>query len=471
MNGEIAFQGALLQRFFDKFGGITYHNVPICKYIHYQFRYFVTTRWTLPWLKAHYPQLREPVNRFDPAEIYHWSDGPYPYRRHPGGTVLMRGGFGDIASLYLPRERFILVSPNQAEADVIKLNRPDLTAHSIDRFYRENPTAVQNLNRRIERVIQEHSGDPILGSPELRKWFSVKIAEIVRVLDAVQRLIEARDVGAVLSISSIVWLDSALNLVARANQIPSVTLQHGLIVDRDLFCHAPILATRKMVWGDATVKWYQRFGFPATRTKAIGSARFDGIVNGTWGGKPELCRKLGIDPSHRIAVYATGTDMNTIVPIVINGLRSIPNLYLVIVLHPAEGALVERYRELAAGYDRCRVIRSGEIALYDALSGADYFITHCSTAGLEAMLFKLPVITIEPYPSYFSYGDLGASLRVRDSAELNQVVKRLMTEEAFRAGAIERYQRFLSDYCIPDGQSSRRLFDELELLMANGGVA
>ena len=286
-----------------------------------------------------------------------------------------------------------------------------------------------------------------------------------------ESLIEEFNIGAVLSISSIVWMDSALNLVARANRIPSFTLQHGLILDRDLFCHIPITATKKFVWGDEVQRWYQKYGYPESRVSVIGSPRFDPIFTQNWCDKPKLCQMLNIDPSKKIVAYATGTNMNTIVPMVLNVLASNPDLFLILILHPSETSLVARYQQLTEGYPNCKVIRYGQVSLYDTLSGADIFITQCSTAGLEAMLFKLPVITVEPTSLPFSYGDLGASIRVTNSTELTQVVNRLLSDEIFRASAINQYQNFLSGYCIPDGCASRRLFDQVELLCQSGGTA
>jgi hypothetical protein len=61
-------------------------------------------------------------------------------------------------------------------------------------------------------------------------------------------------------------------------------------------------------------------------------------------------------------------------------------------------------------------------------------------------------------------------LRVTNATELNQVAARLFTEETFREQAIHQYQKFISEYCIPDGSASERLFNEVELLSRTGGI-
>jgi CDP-glycerol glycerophosphotransferase (TagB/SpsB family) len=294
---------------------------------------------------------------------------------------------------------------------------------------------------------------------------------IVRMLDAVRSLFESLRVGAVITISSLYSMDGALNLIARARRIPSLTLQHGLIADHELFCHVPVLATKKLVWREANRTWYQRFGFPESRISVIGSPRFDMIFNRKWCGKEKLCQMLGTVPAKQIVVYVAQVVRcnRMIAPLVFEGLRSIPDLFLVMLLHPGEDPSL--YAHLAANFAYCKIVRFGHISLYDALSGADCFITYYSTSALEAMLFQLPVITVEAVPPTFSFGEAGASIRVTNSAELNQAANRLISDAAFRRNAIDRYRQFLADFCIPDGLASKRLIDRIESFRGAGGIA
>ncbi|HBE78229.1 MAG TPA: hypothetical protein DDW65_10670, partial [Firmicutes bacterium] len=379
MDEQTAWKGVLLRKFFSCFGNINYHGASICKYYYNQFLYYILSRWNLARAKD-LPYGHE-INEIKDSEIYYWIDEPYPYDPHPEGLILMRGGFGDIASLYLPKERFVLLSPNQAEVDLIKTNRPDLIAHNIENYYRENLPAVESLNQQIAAIIDAQKDDPLFGSVDLLEWFKKQTPGIIRVFDAVHELFRNLNIGGVLTISSIVWMDSSLNLMARVNRIPSLTMQHGLILERDLFCHIPINATKKMVWGKANLEWYQKYGVPESRVSVIGSPRFDVISNRKWCGKEKLHQMLGIDPAKKIMVYATGTEMNTIVPMILSGLAAIPDLFLILSLHPSESPIISQYQQLTAGYPNCKVVRFGQISLYDSLSGADFFITHCSTAA------------------------------------------------------------------------------------------
>jgi hypothetical protein len=468
MNEQNTFHCVILRRFFDRFQNVTYQGVPIAKYVYYQ---LLRDFYAHPaWAKEKLPYWEDEVSRLAESGVYGWSDEPYSFEPHPDGTILMRGGFGDIASLHLPKERFCLLSP-RTEVNVIKANRPDLDVHDIESYFRENPKAAAGLFEQIATVIREQPDDPILGSPDLLEWFRRKVPEMVRVLDAVQGLFEKKNIGAVLTISSIFWLDSALNLIAKANRVPSFTLQHGLIDDLSLLAHLPVLATQKMVWGESTLGWYQKYGYPESRISVVGSPRYDIIFNGKWCGKEKLRQRVGAGPSQKIMVYATGSARDITAPIVLEGLKAIPEVFLIISLHPSEDQTLDQYQKISEGYGNCKIVRgSTEISLYDSLSGADFFITHCSTAALEAMLFQLPVITVEAVPPHFSYGDAGASLKVTSAGELAQVVNRLINDEAFRAGAIGRYREFLASYCRPDGCASKRLFDKIERLSRAGGT-
>ncbi len=467
MNEQNAFYAVLLPRFFRIFQHVTYQGVPICKYTYYQF----ICAWDIDWAKENLPCLEADMSKVKDSEVYSWSDEPYVYDPHPEGVIIMRGGFGDIASLYFPKERYFLLSPSQAEVDLIKTNRPDLVSHSITDYYKENPKAVRELLGQVTEIINGQKADPIFGSTKLLQWFQDKIPEIVHTFDAIQSLFKLVNVAAVLTVSSIYSMDGALNLCARANRIPSFTLQHGIMAEHDLFGHAPILATKKMVWGKAFSEFYRKFGYPESRTSVIGSPRFDSIFNQKWGGREKLCQMAGIDPSKKIIVYAAQIFFynQTIAPMILEGLKSIPEVFLLILLHSGDNP--SPHEHLIRGCNNCKVVRFGHISLYDALSGADFFMTYYSTAALEAMLFKIPVITVEPTPPTFSFGDLGASLKVTNAAELNQVISRLLSDETYRTHAVNRYQEFLYRYCLPDGLAGKRLFDEIEALCHSGGIA
>jgi hypothetical protein len=470
LDDHTAFFGVILNRFFNCLQNITYQEVPVGRFFYFQVLNYFNDRFDVDWARENLPGWPDEITRLRNSNFYNWTDEPYRYEPHPGGMILMRGGFGDIAAQYLPLKRCFLICPSQAEVDVIKLNRPDLTAHSITDYYRENPQGIACLTGEITRALNEMKDDPLLGGLAFRNWFKREIPGIVRMLDAVRSLFDSLRIGAVITISSLYSMDGALNLIARVKRIPSFTLQHGLIVDHELFCHVPVLATKKLVWGEATRQWYQKFGFPESRVSVVGSPRFDTIFNRKWCGREQLLRMLGTDPAKKIVVYAAQVfRVNQIIaPLIFEGLRPIPDLFLVMLLHPGEDTML--YKGCSMGFPNCQIVRFGQISLYDALSGADYFITYYSTAALEAMLFQLPVITVEPAPPTFSFGDSGASIRVTDSAGLNQAMRRLISDRVFRQTAIEQYRQFLSEYCIPDGLAGRRLFDQVETVCNAGGI-
>ena len=127
---QLAYYGAILKRFFTLFRPVTYQNVPISKHLYYQCLGFINHRWGLAWSKK--KVFLEKMHELDAGQLFSYFDEPYVCKSNPEGIFLMRSGFGDIASLFLPPERYYLLSPFQAEVDVIKRNRPDLSVHNID---------------------------------------------------------------------------------------------------------------------------------------------------------------------------------------------------------------------------------------------------------------------------------------------------------------------------------------------------
>lgn len=472
MEQDLIYRGILLRRLFSRFQDIVYRGVPLCKLLYFQILGFIGNRWKNQW-KNLLPHVQEEVEYFNESEIYQWSDEPYLYDAHPGGVVLMRTGFVDIAHKYLPKDRYFLISHNQAEVDLLKKTMPAEVAHSIDEFFEDNPAAVKEVMQQITKVINRQKEEPIFGSHDLWQWFSINLPKAIKIIDAVHTLFEMMNVGAVLTISSINWMESALNLVARSRRVPSITGQHGLIVDKGLYAHVPILATKKFVWGNAVSEWYQKYGYPKSRIAVTGSPRFDPICNQKWCGKQKLCERLQINPSQKIILFTTQRLHLTKerLPIILEGMKNIPNLFLILLLHPSETAVFDQYEQLIQGHLNCKVIRFGHLSLYDALSGTDYFVTCHSTSALEAMFFKIPVITIELGEMAYSFSEVGASIKVTNAAEFSQVISRLNSNESYRIKTINQYQKYLSDNCIPDGFASKRLFEEIENMCQKGGIA
>lgn len=467
---RLAYYGVLLKRFFTLFRPVTYQNVPISKHLYYQCLGFINHCWGLAPAKE--KTFAREMHELEAGQLFSFLDEPYACKPNPEGVFLMRSGFGDIASLFLPPEKYYLLSPFPAEVEVVRRNRPDLTAHNIEELYHPNPGAVKELEKKITGLLAKEKRDPVFGSPRFLQWILGRLPDLVTRFDAVQRIIEKLNAGAVLTISSIHWFGSALNLVARANQIPSLTVQHGIIADSQLFCHLPVLATKKAVWGRGTKEWYLKFGTPESRVVVTGSPRFDLIFNREWATRETLKKRLQIDPAYKIAVYATqplgGARIREVAAITLNGLAKIEGLFLLIMLHPYERK--EPYQQLAASNARCRVIPFGEVSLYDALNAADLFVTSFSTAALEAMMFNVPVVTVEPFPPNFSYSKSGAVFAARTAEELAGLARRILTEEDFRRAVLAKARPFLEKYCETDGSSARRLFQELETLSRCGGV-
>ena len=129
------------------------------------------------------------------------------------------------------------------------------------------------------------------------------------------------------------------------------------------------------------------------------------------------------------------------------------------------------YQQLAAGNERCRVFAFGEVSLYDALNAADLFVTSFSTAALEAMMFNVPVVTVEPFPPNFSYSKSGAVFAARTAEELalplpgGSCMKKISAKQYWK-----KARPFWKKHCVTDGFSSRRLIRELENLSRCGGV-
>ena len=104
----------------------------------------------------------EEMYELKPVNFFRFLTNPTPAVPTRREFSLMRSGFGDIASLFLPPERYYLLSPFQAEVDVVRRNRPDLTVHNIEEFFRPNPGAVRDLPKKITGLLEKRKAGPDL---------------------------------------------------------------------------------------------------------------------------------------------------------------------------------------------------------------------------------------------------------------------------------------------------------------------
>ncbi|MBI2061850.1 MAG: hypothetical protein HYT87_19090 [Nitrospirae bacterium] len=93
-------------------------------------------------------------------------------------------------------------------------------------------------------------------------------------------------------------------IMARSMGIPSVTLQHGVTITRNL--HQALHADHACVYGPAGAEWYERGGVSADRLHVTGNPAFDDhFVLAGHANRATVRQSLGLDPTRPLVTIVT----------------------------------------------------------------------------------------------------------------------------------------------------------------------
>lgn len=141
---------------------------------------------------------------------------------------------------------------------------------------------------------------------------------------------------------------------------------------------------------------------------------------------------------------------------------------VVIKLHPKDK--IKYYKEVSEKYPGNKVfIPSGKItksnpSIFEWLSGCDVLITGGSATAVEAMLCKVPVVSMDFMNEFFKIDFIRekATTHITEHSSLAVNVQKLLKEAAFRSSAIQAANSYIDGYFYGrDGLSANRCADRI----------
>ncbi len=129
---------------------------------------------------------------------------------------------------------------------------------------------------------------------------------------------------------------------------------------------------------------------------------------------------------------------------------------LVVKAHPNEKE--ETLRRFVEQLGFKEFVITKEVPLYSLFGISEGIVTLTSLASLEAMAFQVPVIVValpgRNYDYYIPLRGSGAALCAGNAQELSEVFKSLASDPAYRQMALERGDRFVSQYIHRSGHEA-----------------
>lgn len=319
---------------------------------------------------------------------------------------------------------------------------------------------------------QRMTPDPLLRRMSLHAWLLRMSLRTARAAAGFCRLYDAFPPSVLVTASDTGFWGRCATLEASLRGIPSLTLQHGMMVGASGY--VPVLSTRIGVWGEGSARWLRDRGVPPEKIAVTGPPRLDEILRRPYPSRETVARALGLDAAARWVVLATNP-----IPFERNAAqletarRGVaawdPSARLLVKLHPSEDPAP--YRAAAAGDVRVVVVPHGAVDLYDLLKVADAVLTYHSTVGLEAMMLERPVVSLEAFgePNPLPYAREGAAAQARTPEELAAALSADVEPGANAPARRAARTRFLHDnLAATDGKSTERVCDLIRSMARRG---
>jgi hypothetical protein len=242
----------------------------------------------------------------------------------------------------------------------------------------------------------------------------------------------------------------------RERSIPFVLVQEGirfpLPAEENGIEYGSGGALRIAAWGEASSDYFQRAGVDQRRLRLTGSPRFDQIAEVDWSAAAaELREHLGVrgriltlltNPIDDQGFCSTAEKLDLVARFArsIAGLLAADDTTLVMKLHARESAKEYRaaLREMSLG----KSIKVAEdVPLYPLLAASSAAVTLASTAGLEALLFNLPLGVLKlPAVGYaHDYVSSGAAWGLEPNGSTSERVREMLHAPDQRRLAVSTY--------------------------------
>ncbi len=262
--------------------------------------------------------------------------------------------------------------------------------------------------------------------------------------------------------------------------IPTASLMHGSVSGDPI--HKYFIADRVLVYGESSRRELIEGGVSAERVVACGAPYLD--IQPKQSGRTNLAltAKLGLNDDEPWVLVATSGPGHSVSHQ--HHQQVIENLVRLSVRNPATHFVVKLHRKDRLEYyneamqkhgsDKFHVIRDEQAGFpntfFEWLQGCSLLITGASSAAIEAMLLKVPVVSMDFAEELhgINFIEMGATAHVRSYTELEERVGELLQSSDLRAQAREKTAPFLREmFFALDGRSAERAAEALIELSPN----
>ncbi|MEC3885224.1 hypothetical protein VKA52_15930 [Halobacillus sp. HZG1] len=291
--------------------------------------------------------------------------------------LLMRSNFSPAESLILKRKSNVHGAKSQKEIPV----------DSLERYHKVQSKTIQAYQRRAWTYFKKAKDHPIYKNKGFQTEFVKQIPNMMKQIAAAKGFFEENEVSCLVTGTTNSSDTRILTLTAALNGIPSVCLQHGVVMLE--FGYLPKVSTYQAVYGPEDIQWYTSKGVPEQSLKSIGHPRFD-----------ELVKRKTLDPKAFASHFKLDSTKKSVLMVIHHIETAFPQAMLEelerkgvvnIIIKQRNGKQGKTSQTLALQKKFPQVKFADDMHLYDLLNNVDAVVSYESTIVLEAMLANKPV--------------------------------------------------------------------------------
>jgi len=279
----------------------------------------------------------------------------------------------------------------------------------------------------------------------------------------------------------------------KSRSIPSIAVQHGAGMhpgyiripkmkqaSAKVFSLRP-LADRTVVFGEHTRQILtERGGYPQDSVVATGLPRFDVLAEKTRNLKEEdVRRKFGLRPESRVilcimhafqAKYGYPDYDKEYLSMMLEATRNLPQVHLVVKLHPIEDGEMERQLVERSGVGDVVITSEG---LAEILSICEVVTMISSTVGIEAAILDKPIVVVNVtgQPDTVSFVEEGIAIGVNRESDLKETILKILNDRELRGRLEKNRAAFIRRHVYAvDGRAASRIADEADDLVKKKGI-
>lgn len=313
---------------------------------------------------------------------------------------------------------------------------------------------------------------------EISRFFKERFPRVLKLIAQINRYHQSKTIRAVVLRADGRETERSIIKAAEKLHIPTLYITHGVLAENN--GHDILFCTKTAVWGRADFERYVSLGNHPDKLAITGSPKYDRLYFKNLSASKELVYKklrlragddfavLATQPIVKFSSHRTDDENEVLIRSVLSAIRGIPDLKLVIKLHPFEDYLM--YKKLLKEIGASGAILIRDVDIFSLIRESAFLITVNSTVGLEAMILEKPVITINlsKREDLLPFAKKGAALGVYRQEDIAPAIERILKDRQLNKQLQIKQKEVVSRYIYQlDGRSSERVVDLINNMKAD----